>query len=45
MGLDKSAYSRILGNIGSIVPCPFIRTGFKLTCSLLSLVAHEITVR
>jgi hypothetical protein len=24
MGLDKSAYSRILDNIGSIVPCPFI---------------------
>ena len=23
MGLDKSAYSGILDNIGSIVPCPF----------------------
>jgi hypothetical protein len=26
MGLDKSAYSRILDNIGSIVPCPFTGT-------------------
>jgi hypothetical protein len=26
MGLDKSAYSRILDNVGSIVPCPFFRT-------------------
>jgi hypothetical protein len=26
MGLDKSAYSRILDNIGSIVPCPSIGT-------------------
>jgi hypothetical protein len=26
MGLDKSAYSRILDNVGSIVPCPFLGT-------------------